>query len=149
MSLNAIYNIAGSSLTAQSQRLNTVASNLANAETPGSSPETTYHARKPVFAAVLEQTQGGMLDTGGMDMQGLNTAYSVEVTEIVESEAPLNVRYQPGNPMADESGNVYYPNVNVVEEMAEMTSASRSYQTSIELLSSANAMQQKLLTLGR
>ncbi len=143
MSLNMIYNIAGSSLTAQSQRLNTVASNLANAETPGSSPETTYHARKPVFASVLEQAQGGPLDG-----TGVNTGYGVEVKEIVESDAPLNVRYQPGNPMADENGNVYYPNVNVVEEMADMTSASRSYQTSIELLSSANAMQQRLLTLG-
>ncbi|CAM3720587.1 flagellar basal body rod protein FlgC [Parendozoicomonas haliclonae] len=144
MSMNTIYDIAGSAMTAQSQRLNTVASNLANAETPGSTPETTYRARKPVFAAVLEQTQQDL-----MDSTALNSAYSVEVKEIVESEAALEVRYQPDHPMANEQGNVYYPNVNVVEEMTEMMSASRNYQTNIELLSSANAMQQRLLTLGR
>ena len=144
MSLSTIYDIAGSSMAAQSQRLNTVASNLANAETPGSSPETTYRARKPVFAAVLEQTQEDLLTSSGA-----NAAYSVQVKEIVESEAALEVRYQPDHPLANEDGNVFYPNVNTVEEMTDMMSASRNYQTSIELLSSANAMQQRLLTLGR
>ena len=144
MSLNTLYNIAGSAMQAQSQRLNTVASNLANAETPGSSPETTYHARKPVFATVLEQVRDGL-----MTSSGAQTGYSVEVRDIAESKNPLQMRHQPGHPMANDEGYVYYPNVNVVEEMTDMMSASRSYQTSIDVLSSAKAMQERLLTLGR
>ncbi len=144
MSLNTIYNIAGSAMTAQSQRLNTVASNLANAESPGSSPETTYHARKPVFSAVMEQVQDDLLNGSSLE-----AGYSVQVSEIIESDAPLETRYQPDHPMANGEGYVYYPNVNEVEEMADMMSASRSYQTSIEVLSSASAMQQRLLTLGK
>ncbi|MCL6270105.1 flagellar basal body rod protein FlgC [Sansalvadorimonas sp. 2012CJ34-2] len=144
MSLNNIYNIAGSAMTAQSQRLNTVASNLANAETAGSSPETTYRARKPVFSAVMEQVQDDLMTSSSLD-----AGYSVKITDIVESDAPLETRYQPDHPMANDQGYVYYPNVNEVEEMADMMSASRSFQTNIEVLASANAMQERLLTLGK
>ena len=144
MSLNNIYDIAGSAMTAQSLPLNTVASNLANAETAGSSPETTYHARRPVFSAVMEQVQDDLLTSSSLD-----AGYSVQISEIMESDAPLETRYQPDHPLANDEGYVYYPNVNEVEEMADMMSASRSYQTNIELLASASAMQKRLLTLGK
>ncbi len=125
-------------MTAQTLRLNTVASNLANAETPAASADESYKARKPLFAAVMEQVNG---EPG--------SGYSVNVSDIVESDAPANVRHQPYHPLADADGNVFYPNVNVVEEMADMMSASRNYQTSIEVMNSAQQMQQRLLSLGQ
>ncbi len=145
MSINSIFDIAGSAMRAQSVRLNTTASNLANAETVSSSIEETYKARKPIFAAVhqeaLAMAQGRSID----DL----ASRGVEVKAIVESEAPLERRYQPDHPMADEEGYVFYPNVNVVEEMADMMSASRSFQLNTEVLNSAKQMMQRLLTLGQ
>ncbi|WP_067516347.1 flagellar basal body rod protein FlgC [Endozoicomonas ascidiicola] len=138
MSLNRIFDIAGSAMTAQSLRLNTVASNLANAETPAASAEEAYKARKPQFSAVLNQVNDEPA-----------SGYSVSVTEILESEAPAVARHQPYHPMADADGNVFYPNVNVVEEMADMMSASRNYQSNIEVMNSARQMQERLLSLGQ
>ena len=148
MSLGTIYDIAGSAMSAQSLRLNTVASNLANAESSGAAQGETYKAKKPVFAAVLEQVnqQNGVAAASANRNSG---AYSVRLADIVDSEAPLEVRHQPGHPLADENGDVFYPNVNVVEEMADMMSASRSFQTSIEVMNSAKTMQERLLTLGQ
>jgi|SRR5690554_2143678 len=145
MSLNNIFDIAGSAMTAQSIRLNTVASNLANAESASSSVETTYRARKPIFAAIQQQALNGV-SGGGLDEQA---GKGVQVAGIVESQAPLDMRYEPNHPMANEEGYVLYPNVNVVEEMADMISSSRSFQMNVEVMDSAKTMMQRVLTLGQ
>ena len=144
MSLNNIFDIAGSAMTAQSIRLNTVASNLANAESASSSVDTTYRARKPIFAVIQQQALNGV--AGGMDEQA---SKGVQVAGIVESQAPLDMRYEPNHPMANEEGYVLYPNVNVVEEMADMISSSRSFQMNVEVMDSAKTMMQRVLTLGQ
>ncbi len=147
MSLSQIFDIAGSGMAAQSIRLNTTASNIANAETASSSTGDVYRARKPVFAAVqqdvLREAMGQALG------QETPEATGVMVKGIVESDAPLEMRYQPDHPQANEQGYVFYPNVNVVEEMADMMSASRSFQTNVEIMDAAKTMMQRLLTLGQ
>ncbi len=147
MSLDKVFNIASSGMSAQSLRLNTVASNIANAETVSSSVDQTYRARNPVFATVFSEQQG--LGGGSLFAEQHQAGQGVEVRGIVESDAPLQPRYQPDHPMADEEGYVYYPNVNVVEEMANMMAASRSYQTNVEIMNTAKTMLQRVLTLGQ
>lgn len=146
MSLNNIFDIAGTGMSAQSLRLNTTASNLANANTASSSTEETYRARKPVFAAIQQSLLG---TSGALLLDGQSPAAGVEVREIVESDAALQRRFEPSHPMADEEGYVFYPNVNVVEEMADMMSASRSFQTNAEVVNTAKSMMQRVLTLGQ
>lgn len=146
MSLNNIFDIAGSAMTAQSVRLNTVASNLANAESASSSVETTYRARKPIFAAIQQQALQSMQSEAGDEEPA---GKGVRVLGIVESQAPLDMRYEPHHPLANEDGYVMYPNVNVVEEMADMISTSRSFQMNVEVMNSAKAMMQRVLTLGQ
>ncbi|WP_281647139.1 flagellar basal body rod protein FlgC [Parendozoicomonas sp. Alg238-R29] len=142
MSLNQIFSIAGSSAAAQTIRLNTVASNLANASSAGSTPEEAYQVMKPVFSVI----QGEALQNSGVG----NASMQVEVSDIQRIAATTEQRqYEPSHPNADENGYVYYPNVNIVSEMADMMSASRSYQTSIEIMVTAKKMQQRLLTLGQ
>jgi flagellar basal-body rod protein FlgC len=146
MGLTTIFDIAGSGMNAQSLRLNTTASNIANADTASSSADKTYRGRHPVFAA----SYNAML--GHPDYATENPraeAMGVAVKGIVESDAPLQPRYEPENPLADEKGYVYYPNVNVVEEMTNMISASRSYQVNVEVANAAKQMLQKILTLGQ
>ncbi len=147
MSLSQIFDIAGSGMAAQSVRLNTTASNIANADSASSSIDEVYRARKPVFSAVQEdafrQALGGDFIANSPDSVG------VKVDGIVESEAPLDMRYEPQHPLADERGYVMYPNVNVVEEMADMLSASRSFQTNVDVMDAAKTMMQRLLTLGQ
>lgn len=139
MSLFQIFNVAASGMSAQSVRLNTTASNLANAESVSSSAEETYRARRPVFAAQLDAA-----------ISGDETApRGVEVAGIVESKAPLVREYNPNHPMADKDGFVYKPNVNVVEEMADMISASRSYQTNVQIADTAKNMLMQTLKLGK
>ncbi|MEP1214072.1 MAG: flagellar basal body rod protein FlgC [Marinobacter sp.] len=148
MSLGSIFDIAGSGMTAQSLRLNTTASNIANAETASSSTEQTYRARKPVFAAIqqsmLNPTQQGQ--AFGTDE---GPGAGVRVEGIVESDAELQMRYEPDHPAANEEGYVFYPNVNVVEEMADMMSSSRSFQMNVDIMNSAKSMMQRILTLGQ
>jgi flagellar basal-body rod protein FlgC len=146
MSLSQIFDIAGSGMSAQSIRLNTTASNLANAETASSSTGDVYRARKPVFAAVQQSV---MQQLGKDFMQDTPESTGVVVKGIVESDAPLEMRYQPDHPQANDQGYVFYPNVNVVEEMADMMSASRSFQTNVEIMDAAKTMMQRLLTLGQ
>ncbi|WP_304641080.1 flagellar basal body rod protein FlgC [Pseudomonas sp.] len=146
MSLDKVFNIASSGMSAQSLRLNTIASNIANAETVSSSIDQTYRARNPVFATVFSEQQGL---GGSLFADQQQAGQGVEVRGIVESEAPLQPRYQPDHPMADQDGYVYYPNVNVVEEMANMMAASRSYQTNVEIMNTAKTMLQRVLTLGQ
>jgi flagellar basal-body rod protein FlgC len=135
-------------MSAQTVRLNTVASNIANVDSVASSVDQTYRARKPVFAQMLNES---------MRERGWNTndddfaqaGIGVKVEGIVESDAPLQPRYEPDHPMSNEEGYVFYPNVNPVEEMADMMSASRSFQTNVEVMNSAKSMMQKMLTLGQ
>lgn len=147
MSLASVFNIAGSGMSAQTTRLNTVASNIANAETVSSSIDQTYRARHPVFATMMQGQQAG---DGGSLFQNQDTAgQGVQVTGVVEDQSSLEARYEPNHPAANKDGYVYYPNVNVVEEMADMISASRSFQTNAELMNTAKTMMQKVLTLGQ
>ncbi len=147
MSLSSVFNIAGSGMSAQSTRLNTISSNIANAETVSSSVDQTYRARHPVFATVFQQAGGQPNESlfAGQDQAGAG----VQVLGVVEDQSELQARYEPNHPAADEAGYVYYPNVNVVEEMADMISASRAFQTNAELMNTAKTMLQKVLTLGQ
>jgi flagellar basal-body rod protein FlgC len=133
MSSFKIFDIAGSGMSAQSVRLNTVASNLANADSVSGDPNNVYRARHPVFQAILGSEQGSA---------------TVTVSGIAQSQAAPETRYDPGNPLADAQGNVYAPNVNVVEEMADMISASRSYQNNVEVLNTSRDMLLNTLKLG-
>ncbi|QLF94579.1 flagellar basal body rod protein FlgC [Pseudomonas sp. ABC1] len=147
MSLSNVFNIAGSGMSAQSTRLNTISSNIANAETVSSSVDQTYRARHPVFATVFQQANGQPNQSlfANQDDAGVG----VQVLGVIEDQGELQARYEPSHPAADENGYVYYPNVNVVEEMADMISASRSFQTNAELMNTAKTMLQKVLTLGQ
>ena len=145
MSLTRIFDIAGSGMAAQSVRLNTTASNLANAQSAASSTDEVYRAREPVFAAIQNKAMMDAFDPSAADQ----ASSGVEIKGIVESDAPLQKRYEPNHPLADEEGYVLYPNVNVVEEMANMISASRSFQMNVDVMDAAKTMAQQLLTIGQ
>lgn len=145
MSLNSIFDIAGSGMNAQSVRLNTTASNMANAQSASSSADGVYRARHPVFSAI----QGDAMSRVFAAELGGNAGQGVGVMGIVESDAPLQRRYEPSHPLSDDEGYVFYPNVNVVEEMTNMISASRSFQMNVEVMNSAKQMMQRALTLGQ
>ena len=138
MSSFKIFDISGSGMNAQSLRLNLVASNMANANSVSSSLQQTYKSRQPVFATQLKDI---------MDQQ--NSATGVNVLGVVESQAPPEMEYVPNHPMADEQGYIYKPNVNMVEEMANMLSASRSYQNNIEVLNTAKQLMLQTLKMGQ
>ena len=148
MSLTNVFNIAGTGMNAQSIRLNTTASNIANAETVGSSEGDTYKARKPWFSVLEKQWDDVDRLNRKLDVRN-QIGDGVKISGIVESDAPLKKRFQPNHPMADEEGYVLYPNVNVVEEMTDMMSSSRSYQMNVEVLKTAKQMLQRTLTLGQ
>jgi flagellar basal-body rod protein FlgC len=134
MSLFKVFDIAASAVSAQSQRLNVVASNLANADSLAGPDGKPYKARQVVF-----QTQ----------MQGNDpSAAGVRVAEVVEDDSAPRRIHDPGNPAADSDGFVTLPNVNPVEEMVNMISASRSYQTNVDVMNTAKSLLQKALTLG-
>ena len=134
MSLFNIFSVAGSAMNAQSQRLNTVASNLANADSATSANGEPYKAKQVVFAATPV---------------GENGATGVNVAAVVEDQSPMKQVYDPKNPLADEKGNVTMPNVNVVEEMVNMISASRSYQSNAEMMNTTKTLLLKTLNLGQ
>jgi flagellar basal-body rod protein FlgC len=142
MSLFKVMDIAGTAMSAQSVRLNTVASNLANADSISSSANQTYKARKPVFATMLEEAQTASSST-------MNGAAGVKIAGIMESAAPALKEYSPNHPLADENGYIYRPNVNVVEEMADMMSASRSYQTNVQIAEVAKTLLSLTLRMGK
>lgn len=150
MAINSIFDIAGQAMSAQSMRMNTVASNLANAEAAASSVDQVYRARVPVFAAVQRNANQAWGETSEFDMpfEG-DVGMGVQVLGVVESDAELQRRYEPGHPLADADGYVLYPNVNVVEQMADMISASRSFQINVEMMQTAKSMAQRLLNLGQ
>jgi flagellar basal-body rod protein FlgC len=137
MSMSKIFDIAGSAMSAQSTRLNTVASNLANADVASATAEGAYKARHPVFASVLSQV--------GADARG---SAGVQVTGIMQSDQAPRMEYMPGHPLANSDGYVYFSNVNTVEEMADMMSASRSYQNNVEMLQTIKELMLRTLQLG-
>ncbi|MCE9686674.1 MULTISPECIES: flagellar basal body rod protein FlgC [Shewanella] len=138
MSLFNIFNVAGSGMSAQSVRLNVTASNIANADSVSSSIDKTYRARQPIFEAELAKASSQQLDSQGVAVRG-----------IVESDKPLLKEYSPDHPMADTDGFIYKPNVNVMEEMANMISASRSYQMNVQVADAAKSMLQQTLRMGK
>jgi flagellar basal-body rod protein FlgC len=137
MSSFKIFDIAGSGMSAQSVRLNTTASNLANAESVSGDPNAVYKAKHPLFEAIRSGL-GKDAATSGVAVKG-----------IFENSAPPSARYEPGNPLADANGYVYAPNVNSVEEMVDMISASRSYQNNVEVMNTAKEMMLATLRLGQ
>ena len=134
MSMLNVFHISASALTAQSMRLNAVASNLANADSAHSSTGGAYKAKQVVFQAAPVVPNSPM-------------AQGVRVKEVVEDPAPPRMVYDPTHPLADAKGYVAYPNVDVVEEMVNMISASRSYQTNAEVMSTAKDLMQRTLAL--
>lgn len=132
-----LFEVSGSALSAQSVRLNTVASNMANAQVTSGSPEEAYRARHPVFESVLQGIGAG------------NGTASVQVAGVLESQAEPRAEYAPQHPLADEEGYVYKPNVNVVDEMANMISASRSYQNNVEVMNTTRQLLLRTLQLGQ
>lgn len=149
MSLASVFNIAGTGMSAQSTRLNTISSNIANAETVSSSVDQTYRARHPVFATMFQSSLNGTGDRGSLFADQDESGVGVQVLGVVEDQSSLVPRYEPNHPAADKDGYVYYPNVNVVEEMADMISASRNFQTNADMMNTAKQMMQRVLTLGQ
>ncbi|HIE5390008.1 TPA: flagellar basal body rod protein FlgC [Enterobacter cancerogenus] len=139
MAFSDIYRVSGSAMTAQTVRLNTIASNLANAETPAVDEGNVYKARRPVFAAVYQNDE--------LTNRDAISGARVQVLDVVESGNAVQ-RYEPHHPMANPDGYVWYPDINVVEEMADMMSASRNFETSVDVLNNVKSMQQSLLRLG-
>ena len=132
MSFKDISLIAGSAMAAQTVRMNTIASNLANANAVATTEEEAYRARKPVFSAML-------------DGEGVA---KVKVLDVVQSSEPLRRVHEPDNPLADADGMVFYANVNEVAEMADMMAASRAFETNVEVMGRIKSMQQSLIRMG-
>ena len=130
----SIFDIAGSAMAAQSQRMNVTASNLANADSVAGPDGKPYRARQVVF----EMTPANGQQIGG-----------VKVARVVEDPSPMRMLHDPKNPLANAEGYVTMPNVNVVEEMVNMISASRSYQANVEVLNTAKTLMLKTLTIGQ
>ncbi|MBB6186272.1 flagellar basal body rod protein FlgC [Rhodanobacter sp. MP7CTX1] len=142
MSLMKIFDTAGSGMAAQSLRLNTVASNLANADSVSNSPDSAYRAKELLFAP----TQG--VQEGSMTQDADEGTNGVRMLGVTESQQPVETHYEPGNPMADASGTVYGSNVNPIDELVNMISASRSYQNNVEVMNSAKQLALKTIELG-
>ena len=146
MSMLSIFQISGSGMAAESLRLNTTASNLANADTVSNSPDTAYRAKEPLFATIKK----AVTEAGGFpDTDADAASAGVRSLGISESNQPISSRYEPGNPLADESGFVYGSNVNPIDELVNMISASRSYQSNVEVMNNAKSLMLKTLTLGQ
>jgi len=137
MSSFKIFEIAASGMAAESMRLNTVASNLANANTISSSKDGVYRARQVVF----EEVRG--------ELSGPDAGAAVKVREVIEAQADALARYEPGNPLADANGYVYSPNINSIEQMVDMISSSRSYQNNIEVVNTSRDLMLATLRLGQ
>jgi len=134
MSMFSIFNVSGSAISSQAQRLNVVASNMANADAVAGPDGKGYKARQVVFETVP---------------MGAQEASGVKVSQVLESEAPLKRTYNPTHPSADGDGYVTQSNVNPVEEMVNMISASRSYQNNVEVMNTAKTLLLKTLQMGQ
>jgi flagellar basal-body rod protein FlgC len=140
MSLFNVFDVAGSALNAESVRLNTTASNMANAESVSGDPQGVYRARHPVFQSLLDTA------SAGTDAQA---STGVRILAVIESTAPPQMHYQPDHPLANKDGYLYTSNVNPIEEMANMISASRAYQTNVEAMNTARDLLLKTISMGR
>jgi flagellar basal-body rod protein FlgC len=138
MSLFNVFNVTGSAMSAESVRLNTTSSNLANADSISSSAKDTYKARHAIFAAEMNHARNSN-----------DYTVPVKVLGIVESNKPLTAEYNPEHPLANDEGYIYKPNVNVMEEMANMISASRAYQTNVQLADASKQMLLRTLQMGQ
>jgi flagellar basal-body rod protein FlgC len=139
MSLFNVFNVSGSAMNAETIRLNTTTSNLANAETVNGDATKVYRARHPVFQAMMDSESGS-------DDQGASAG--VRVLGVVESNTPPVRTYQPDNPLADKEGYVFTSNVNTIEEMANMISANRSFATNVEAVNTARDLLLKVISMG-
>jgi flagellar basal-body rod protein FlgC len=157
MSSFKVFDIAGSGMSAESVRLNTVASNLANADSVSGDPTQVYQAKHPVFQSV-QALGAAAMGTAALGIAALGAAAnqlsqqasaSVKVSGIASNTAAPEARYDPSNPLANSDGYVYSSNVNVVEEMTDMISASRSYQNNVEVMNTARNMMLDTLKLGQ
>ena len=137
MSLFKVFEISGSAMNAQSVRMNVTASNLANAGSVSGDPDKVYRAKQPVFSTFND----ALVNESGVS--------GVRLQEVIESQAPLEVQHRPDHPDADENGNVFVSNVNKIEEMVNMMSASRSYQNNIEMMNTTKDQLLQTLSLGR
>ena len=137
MSVFKVFDVAGSGMSAQMLRLNTVASNLANAETMATNKEDVYKARHPIFESILQ-------DVGNMD-----DVATVKVSGIMQEEAAAIPHHRPNHPLANEEGYVFSPNIDAVAEMADMISASRSYQNNVEVISTTKELLLRTLQMGQ
>ncbi|PAU79036.1 flagellar basal body rod protein FlgC [Halomonas salipaludis] len=133
MSMFSVFDISGSAMSAQSQRMNATASNLANADSVAGPDGEAYRAKQVMF-----ETQA----------QGRHGVGGVRVSEVVEDQSPLRMEYRPEHPLVDEQGYVQMPNVEPVHEMVNMISASRSYQANVEVMNTSKQMMLKTLTIG-
>jgi flagellar basal-body rod protein FlgC len=140
MSLFNVFNVAGSALNAETVRLNTTASNMANAESVNGDPSKVYRARQPVF-----QT---MMDDSSLDSDGEDSSAGVRVLGVIESTTPPIERYEPNNPQANKDGYIYMSNVNSIEEMTNMISANRAFATNIDAINTARDLLLKTISMG-
>ena len=140
MQLDNVFGIAGTALNAQAIRMNTTASNLANANSVAGSEEEVYRGRRPLFKALMEEqmTHGGAQFVGG-----------VKVDRIVNDPSPIRKTWEPGNPLADKEGYVFHSNVNEMSEMVDMMAASRSYQNNVEVVNTARQLMMRTLEITK
>ncbi len=140
MQLENVFGIAGTALNAQAIRMNTTASNLANANSVAGSEEEAYRGRRPLFKALMEEqmTHGGAQFVGG-----------VKVDRIVNDPSPIRKTWEPGNPLADKEGYVFHSNVNEMSEMVDMMAASRSYQNNVEVVNTARQLMMRTLEITK
>ena len=136
MSMFHVLDISATGMHVQTVRLNTIASNMANVDSISSNAKDTYRAKEPVFQTIMDEETG-------------RPAGGVKIKEIVENQAPLKMEYNPNHPMANKDGYIYRPNVNVVEEMANMLDASRTYETNIEVMNTSKQLLLRTLQLGK
>ena len=141
MSLFNVFNVAGSALNAETIRLNTTASNLANAESVNGDATKTYRARHPVFQSMMDSADSFADDPAA--------SVGVRVLGVVESTAPPLMRYAPDNPLANKDGYVFSSNVNSIEEMTNMISANRTFATNVEAINTARDLLLKTIAMGR
>lgn len=140
MSTFQIFNIAAQGMSAQTIRLNTTASNLANVESVGGDEQSVYKAKAPVFAA---------FSLGEAEFDGPASATGVRVLDIEESKQPVAKEYLPDHPLANAEGYIFKSNVNMIQEMANMISASRSYANNAEIINTAKSMMMKTINMGQ
>jgi flagellar basal-body rod protein FlgC len=140
MSLFNVFNVSGSALNAETVRLNTTASNMANAESVNGDPSKVYRARQPVFQTLM--------DDSNLDSDGEDSSAGVRVLGVIESTTPPIERYEPNNPQANKDGYIYMSNVNSIEEMTNMISANRAFATNIDAINTARDLLLKTISMG-